>query len=160
MTNPHWQQLVGRLQKSIRTPARSGTVESYRALCPCCDKHGRSRKLSVSLLPDGRILMHCFGDSNCDVGSLTAALGLDTADLMPPGLDYRTVRDSNGFGSPAGWMSAAAIADAVALHATSAYANPNSESCLRVFNLAQAFRAAAVDAMRSSKKNKEVKHGN
>lgn len=51
----------------------------WRARCPGCA--GRSRKLSVGVSDDGRILLHCFG--GCDAAVVVQAAGLTIADLFP-----------------------------------------------------------------------------
>lgn len=64
----------------------------------CCPAHSdTSPSLSVRELPDGRVLLHCFG--GCDVHQVVAALGLDLADLYPSAVDdrHRTPRERNPF---------------------------------------------------------------
>lgn len=51
----------------------------WRACCPA--HQDRSPSLSLLLLDDGRILIHCF--SGCPPGSVLGALGLEFADLYP-----------------------------------------------------------------------------
>src|SRR3546814_18635244 len=51
----------------------------WRARCPGCA--GRSRKLSVGVSDDGRILLHCFG--GCEAAVVVQAAGLTIADLFP-----------------------------------------------------------------------------
>ena len=49
----------------------------------CCPSHGSGTNtaLSVSELPDGRVLLHDFG--GCEVEAVLAAVGLTLADLFP-----------------------------------------------------------------------------
>ena len=56
---------------------KSGT--GYRARCPACG--GRSRKLSVSEIDNGAVLLHCF--AGCGALSVVQAVGLTLADLFP-----------------------------------------------------------------------------
>jgi hypothetical protein len=57
---------------------RTGTGR-YLAKCPA--HPDRSPSLSVMVLDDGRLLVHCF--SGCDVSAVVSALGLSLADLFP-----------------------------------------------------------------------------
>lgn len=53
----------------------------------CCPAHAdRSPSLSIRELDDGRILLHCFG--GCEIGAVVQALGIELADLFPPGDDW------------------------------------------------------------------------
>lgn len=48
----------------------------------CCPAHqDRSPSLSIREAEDGRVLLHCFG--GCSVHDVTAAVGLELADLFP-----------------------------------------------------------------------------
>lgn len=58
----------------------------YRACCPACG--GRSRKLSVTEVDEGRLLVHCFG--GCETGDVLGAMGLTIADLFPTRLPIDT----------------------------------------------------------------------
>lgn len=60
--------------------AREISANSYRSICPSCGGKNRS-KFALRAEPDGRILLHCF--SGCSIEQITAALGIDLADLMP-----------------------------------------------------------------------------
>jgi hypothetical protein len=51
----------------------------YIARCPA--HKDRSPSLSVRVLDDGRILVHCF--ASCDVADVVAAVGLTITDLFP-----------------------------------------------------------------------------
>ena len=52
---------------------------SWMARCPA---HGDSNpSLSITLKPDGKVLMHCF--TGCTVEEICAAVGLKLSDLMP-----------------------------------------------------------------------------
>lgn len=53
--------------------------DAWRARCPSCG--GRSRKLSVKEVDDGRVLVHCFG--GCESLAVVQAAGLALADLFP-----------------------------------------------------------------------------
>lgn len=56
-----------------------GRNGSWSAKCPA--HADRSPSLSVKELPDGRILMHCFG--GCGTDAVLGALGLSMGDLFP-----------------------------------------------------------------------------
>lgn len=56
-----------------------GRNGSWSAKCPA--HADRSPSLSVKELPDGRILMHCFG--GCGTDAVLGALGLAMGDLFP-----------------------------------------------------------------------------
>lgn len=48
----------------------------------CCPAHDDKRpSLSIRELPDGRVLVHCFG--GCGIDEVLGAVGLTTADLFP-----------------------------------------------------------------------------
>ena len=49
----------------------------------CCSAHGSGRNQALALreLPDGRILLHCFG--GCDLQSVLESVGLNISDLFP-----------------------------------------------------------------------------
>jgi hypothetical protein len=57
---------------------RTGTGR-YLAKCPA--HPDRSPSLTVRILDDKKILLHCF--SGCDVSAVVSALGLSLADLFP-----------------------------------------------------------------------------
>lgn len=57
-----------------------GGKNSWTACCPAHED--RSPSLSIRLLDDGRILMHCF--ANCPVQAIVGAVGMDLSDLFPP----------------------------------------------------------------------------
>jgi len=52
----------------------------YKALCPCHNE--KTPSLGIKELPDGKVIMHCFGcgASGIDVAH---ALGLNASDLFP-----------------------------------------------------------------------------
>lgn len=52
----------------------------WQACCPAHDDRGPS--LSVTETDDGKVLVHCF--AGCGVHEITAAVGMDIADLFPP----------------------------------------------------------------------------
>lgn len=57
----------------------------------CCPAHeDRLPSMTVRLLPDGRVLMHCF--AGCEVDSILGAIGLTFADLFPDKLDHNAPR--------------------------------------------------------------------
>lgn len=56
-----------------------GRNGSWSARCPAHED--RSPSLSVKSLPDGRILVHCFG--GCGTDEVLGALGLTMTDLFP-----------------------------------------------------------------------------
>lgn len=66
--------LVSRL-----TRVRQSGVGRFTACCPAHED--RSPSLTVRELPDGRILLHCFG--GCDTEAVLAAVGLTFSDLFP-----------------------------------------------------------------------------
>lgn len=75
--------LLSRLQ-GVR--GRNG---SWSAKCPAHED--RSPSLSVKELPDGRILMHCFG--GCGTDAVLGALQLAMTDLFPERLgDFPPIR--------------------------------------------------------------------
>lgn len=48
----------------------------------CCPAHDDSKpSLTIRELPDGRVLMHCFG--GCDIESILSAMDLQLTDLFP-----------------------------------------------------------------------------
>ncbi|MBC7480710.1 MAG: DNA primase [Rhizobacter sp.] len=67
--------LLDRLDK-----VRARGPGQWSACCPAHDDKGPS--LSVKETADGRVLLHCF--AGCEVDEVTAAVGLDLADLFPP----------------------------------------------------------------------------
>jgi len=68
------QQILNNLNKVKRTGDGR-----YVACCPAHDDSSPS--LTVRELPDGRVLMHCFG--GCDIESILSAMNLQLADLFP-----------------------------------------------------------------------------
>lgn len=66
-----------------------GAKGVWSARCPA--HADRSPSLSVKELPDGRILMHCFG--GCGTDAVLGSLGLAMTDLFPEPLgDFPRVR--------------------------------------------------------------------
>ena len=66
--------LLSRLDK----PRRTGEGR-WMARCPA---HNDKRpSLTVRELPDGRVLLHCFG--GCDAHAVVSAVGLELSDLFP-----------------------------------------------------------------------------
>jgi hypothetical protein len=61
-----------------------GGKGSWSARCPA--HADRSPSFSVKELPDGRILMHCFG--GCGTDAVLGALGLTMSDLFPEPLSH------------------------------------------------------------------------
>jgi hypothetical protein len=60
-----------------------GKEYEFRARCPAHDGDNRT-SLKVSVGADGRAVLWCFAHQ-CDVDTITAALGLNVADLFPDG---------------------------------------------------------------------------
>lgn len=58
-----------------------GTGPRWRALCPAHESKNQSRSLSIFEPEPGRTLLHCH--AGCSVHDVTAALGIDLADLFP-----------------------------------------------------------------------------
>lgn len=59
--------------------------------CKCPAHEDRSPSLSVKVLDDGRVLVHCH--AGCSASDVLAALGLTLGDLFPEPLgDYLTSR--------------------------------------------------------------------
>jgi hypothetical protein len=53
----------------------------------CCPAHGdKTPSLAVREMPDGRVLVHCFG--GCSALDVVGAIGLELSDLMPERLDH------------------------------------------------------------------------
>lgn len=52
-----------------------------RWACRCPSHEDRSPSLTIRVVPDGRILVHCF--AGCDTGSVLGAIGLTVSDLFP-----------------------------------------------------------------------------
>jgi len=69
------ETLLARLDR-----ARRAGDGRWTARCPAHED--KSPSLSIRELPDGRVLVHCFG--GCPVASIVGAVGLSFADLMPP----------------------------------------------------------------------------
>lgn len=49
--------------------------------CKCPSHEDRSPSLTIRVVPDGRILLHCF--AGCDTESVMATIGLTVSDLFP-----------------------------------------------------------------------------
>lgn len=52
-----------------------------RWACRCPSHEDRSPSLTIRVVPDGRILVHCF--AGCDTEAVMAAVGLTVSDLFP-----------------------------------------------------------------------------
>lgn len=78
------EAILGRLES-----VKSSGHDRWGARCPAhADK---SPSLRVTLLPDGRILMHCF--AGCEISAVLDALGVKLEDLFPDSkLEGRPVR--------------------------------------------------------------------
>lgn len=63
------------------TKVKATGPNKWMACCPAHDD--RSPSLSVRLVEDGRLLVHCFG-GGCGAADVISAVGLDFADLFPP----------------------------------------------------------------------------
>jgi hypothetical protein len=77
----------------------------YRCICAACG--GKSRKLSVTEVENGSLLLHCFG--GCDVLSVVDALGLRLSDLFAPPLRPMTDgerREARRRMQESGWRAA------------------------------------------------------
>jgi DNA primase len=81
-------QLLQRLSK-----VRSNGENAWSACCPAHED--RSPSLTVKLLGDGRILLHCFG--GCGTDNVLGALGLGMTDLFPEPLKMHAPRVSLPF---------------------------------------------------------------
>jgi DNA primase len=66
--------LISRLTK-----ARKLGANRWNACCPAHED--RSPSLSIKLVEDGRILIHCFG--GCSTDEVLGAVGMDINDLFP-----------------------------------------------------------------------------
>jgi hypothetical protein len=65
---------ISRLQKVKRT--------GDNKFMACCPAHNdKTASLTVSELPDGRVLINCF--AGCDTYSILKSVGLDWQDVMP-----------------------------------------------------------------------------
>lgn len=62
----------------------------WSACCPAHDDRGPS--LSVRVMPDGKILLHCF--AGCSAEEVLGAVGMEFSDLMPERLpgEHKPVR--------------------------------------------------------------------
>lgn len=68
---------------------KSAGGDKYLARCPAHpDKHP---SLAIRLMPDGRVLLHCF--AGCETSAVLEAVGMTFSDLMPEPLgDFQRVR--------------------------------------------------------------------
>lgn len=68
---------------------------SWRARCPSCG--GKSQKISIRELDDGRVLIHDFG--GCDVHEVLGAVGLTVSALFEKTTTYNVIerRSSSSF---------------------------------------------------------------
>ncbi len=66
-----------------------------RYLAPCPAHQDRSPSLSIRVLDDGRVLLHCF--AGCLVEDVVAAIGLTISDLFP---DRPKAHSNSTFKSP------------------------------------------------------------
>ena len=64
--------------------------DGYRATCPA-HGNGDNTALSVHQGNDGRILAHCF--AGCPTSDVTAAVGIELADLFPERLSHHLPPD-------------------------------------------------------------------
>lgn len=77
----------------------------WRARCPACG--GKSRKVSVGITDDGKILVCCFG--GCEALAVVQAVGLTLSDLFPERLRDDTPegrRQAQRLTREAGWGAA------------------------------------------------------
>ena len=71
---------IGRLLSRLERVRAKGD-SSWTALCPVHNE--RTPSLSIKLLPDGTVLMHCFG-CGANGQQVAEALGIPLSDLFPP----------------------------------------------------------------------------
>lgn len=71
--------------------------------------------MTVRLLPDGRVLIHCF--SGCEPDAILGAIGLTFADLFPDKLDHNAPRIHAPFNASEALQCLAHESAIVAIHA-------------------------------------------
>lgn len=71
---------------------RSTGRDRWIAKCPAHDD--RSPSMTVRLLPDGRVLLHCF--AGCDTQAVLDAMGLTFGDLFPEPLTRESLPRTRG----------------------------------------------------------------
>ena len=140
----NFTMLLSRLDKVRKAPLRNDLVAAHRAVCPACGTKNWT-KLSVGLTQDGWILINCF--AGCTAADIAASIGMTVADLMPSRSGETQAHNGLARGL-SDWVSAAALADAVAW-AAGIVANDPSESNLATLVVASnQFQLAARRAMR------------
>ena len=74
--------------------------DNWMARCPA---HGDSNpSLSITLKPDGKVLMHCF--TGCTVEEICQAVGLKMSDLMPERPKIEKPAGGNKKKDPGKWV--------------------------------------------------------
>lgn len=136
--------ILPRLAGVRKATARAGVTQSFRACCPAHQpegpKPGHRLSLSVAESLSGGVLLKCFAE--CSLDEITGALGVRPEDLMPDGGNGPGIP-----GGPAGWASAAALADAVA-DAAADVSVGKADAYFALVSAVERFRAAARQAMR------------
>jgi hypothetical protein len=92
--------MIDRLLSTL-SHVRAGRDQTWTARCP--SHRDRDPSLSIRLLPDQRILIHCH--AGCTPGEVVSAIGMTLADLMPP-RPRDTVNGPGGYAPlPMGWRT-------------------------------------------------------
>lgn len=133
--------------------------DRWRSHCPAHQlpphRAGRGRSLTVAVGDDGRALINCH--AGCTPHDVVSSLGLDLADLFPA---RGAGHFSRGNGGPASWAGAAGAADALCDAAIDFATGAASVSVFSIIELAESFKRAAKQAMRSdAAARKGVNHG-
>ena len=74
----HIDNLLSRLEK-----VKQANSDQYVACCPA--HKDKSPSLSIKVLPDGKILLHCFAE--CSIDEVLSSIGLALEDLFPERLE-------------------------------------------------------------------------
>lgn len=142
----NYTRLLSNLRSVRKTPSRPGISDSHRADCPVCEGH--NTPLSIARTDDGRVLLHCF--AGCSAIDIINKTGLDFSDLMPQSR-LQDSQSEKGFTSLGDWMSAAALADAVAWASTLVALDPTEQNIANLVALSNEFQKAARQAMRAGR---------
>jgi len=89
---PSHERFLGRLNGLKQLPDSGGYLARWEARCPAHDD--RTPSLSISLAPEGHLLVHCH--AGCDTKAVMSAVGLEMGDLFPS-----SSASSSGPSSPA-----------------------------------------------------------
>lgn len=148
MTTQAFDVLLSRLKRVTRVPpaTHKGIVRAARACCPAHDD--RNPSLSVSLMRDGRVLVHCYSDSDCAAADVFAAVSLtmqDAAPDRPAGPEGLPPVDRSG---PAAWASVAAAVEAAKEAVIEAVFERTDAAMWRALEALDDVRDAARAAMR------------